>query len=48
MPTATDFESLPGKGVRGRVDGRTVVIGNRLMMEAAGINNLDELRPTGR
>jgi Cu+-exporting ATPase len=47
VPTATDFEALPGKGVRGRVDGRTVVIGNRLMMEAAGIRDLEDLLRMG-
>jgi Cu+-exporting ATPase len=30
---AKDFESVTGKGVRGRVDGRTVALGNRRMME---------------
>ena len=28
---------MPGKGVRGRVDGSDVVLGNRAMMEAGGI-----------
>jgi len=37
------FESVPGKGVRGRVDGRRVAIGNRALMEATGIGNWDEL-----
>jgi Cu+-exporting ATPase len=32
------FESFPGKGVAGMVDGRKVVLGNRPMMEAAHID----------
>src|SRR5581483_3126597 len=31
------FESVPGKGVRGRIDGQAVVVGNRAMLEAAGV-----------
>ncbi len=30
---ASDFESLTGKGVRGRVDERTVALGNRALLE---------------
>ncbi len=38
-PTAADgFESTTGKGVRGRVGGTTVHIGNRALFEAAGID----------
>jgi Cu+-exporting ATPase len=33
LSEAKDFESVTGKGVRGRVDGRTVALGNRRMME---------------
>jgi Cu+-exporting ATPase len=37
-PAAVDgFESVSGQGVRGRIDGRAVVIGNRAMMEASGV-----------
>jgi Cu+-exporting ATPase len=32
------FESTTGKGVLGRVDGRDVALGNRAMMEAAGVD----------
>ena len=35
---AIDFESVTGKGVRGRVDGKRVALGNRAMMEADGID----------
>ena len=30
---ATDFESVTGKGITGRVDGRSVAVGNRALME---------------
>ena len=33
LSEAKDFESVTGKGVRGRVDGRIVALGNRRMME---------------
>jgi Cu+-exporting ATPase len=48
-----DFDSYPGKGVMGSVDGRKVVLGNRVMMHAAGIDvaalegPADELRNNG-
>jgi P-type Cu+ transporter len=32
------FESTTGKGVRGRVDGREVALGNRAMMDANGVD----------
>ena len=32
------FESVSGKGVTGIIDGRKVALGNRLMMQAAGID----------
>ncbi|MBP1807626.1 Cu+-exporting ATPase [Rubellimicrobium aerolatum] len=35
-PEAENFESLTGKGVRGRVAGREVAIGNAAMMQAVG------------
>ena len=35
---AEAFRSLTGKGVRGRVDGREVALGNRAMMEAIGVD----------
>jgi len=40
---AEHFESVPGKGVRGRVGGRTVALGNRALLEAAGVRELAEL-----
>ena len=35
---ALDFESLTGRGIRGIVDGRTIVLGNQLMLEELGMN----------
>jgi Cu+-exporting ATPase len=34
--TATSVESITGRGIRGRVDGHLVVLGNRALVEAAG------------
>ena len=44
------FESVSGKGVSGTVDGRKVALGNRAMMEAAGIDvsALEEMASTLR
>jgi Cu+-exporting ATPase len=33
----TDFEAIRGKGVRGTVDGRTVLVGSRTLMEENGV-----------
>jgi P-type Cu+ transporter len=47
------FESVPGKGVSGTIDGRKVALGNRAMMQAAQIDvgalegQADELRNDG-
>ncbi len=38
IPSAEDFESVTGKGVRARVDGKLVELGNIKMMEASGIS----------
>ncbi|HEX4807481.1 MAG TPA: heavy metal translocating P-type ATPase [Bryobacteraceae bacterium] len=49
-----EFQSIPGKGVRGIVDGRTVLFGNRGLLEEAGIGVADlllkaeELRSEGQ
>ena len=32
-----DFEAIPGQGIRARVEGRAVLLGNRKLFEAAGI-----------
>jgi Cu2+-exporting ATPase len=50
----TGFSSVTGKGVRGTIDGHTVLLGNALLMKEAGvdINTLtskaDELRAMGQ
>jgi Cu+-exporting ATPase len=36
--TASAFESITGKGVKGRIDGQIIVLGNRAMMELSGID----------
>jgi Cu+-exporting ATPase len=51
---ATEFASVTGKGVKGRVDGRTVLLGNRALFEAEGIDagqllaDADQLRREGQ
>ena len=43
-PAAVEgFESVAGKGVRGRAAGRRVALGNRAMMEAEGVRDLTDL-----
>ena len=37
LATAEDFKSVPGKGVTGRIEGRTVALGNEHMMRELGI-----------
>jgi P-type Cu+ transporter len=50
----TDFESLTGKGLRGKVDGHPVAIGNLKLLESLAIDagplrlTADELRHTGQ
>ncbi|QDY99908.1 heavy metal translocating P-type ATPase [Nitratireductor mangrovi] len=38
LKQATDFDAVTGKGVRGKVDGREVALGNRAMMDDLGID----------
>jgi P-type Cu+ transporter len=37
IPAVTDFDSVPGRGVRGTVDGRDILLGNLGFMEASGV-----------
>ncbi len=37
LSSPTDFEAIAGHGVRARVDGRAILLGNRRLMESAGI-----------
>jgi Cu+-exporting ATPase len=54
LPQTERFEAVAGRGVRGVVAGREVVIGNRALMEAAGIDpsgvlpKAEELRGAGQ
>jgi Cu+-exporting ATPase len=38
LSPASNFRSLPGKGITGTVDGRTVVLGNQAWMQELGID----------
>ena len=42
-PAVEEFESVAGKGVRGRVAGRRVALGNRALMEVEGANGVNGL-----
>jgi Cu+-exporting ATPase len=50
----TDFQAEPGRGVRGRVDGRPVLLGNAALMQAGGVAlgalhaKADDLRRNGQ
>ena len=54
LADTSDFEAVTGKGVRGRVDGKTVLLGNGAMMDDADIgisdwqSRGDALRDAGR
>jgi Cu+-exporting ATPase len=37
LVNAEDFDSVTGKGVRGRVDGKEVALGNRALMDSLGV-----------
>ncbi|MBW0146178.1 copper-transporting P-type ATPase [Marinobacter arenosus] len=53
LPDAKDFDSPNGKGVTGTIDGRRVLLGNRLLMESEGVDTsafeeeADDLRKAG-
>jgi len=46
LPDVTDFETLPGLGARGVVDGRRVIIGRPSLMDAEGVGVPATLRQT--
>jgi Cu+-exporting ATPase len=54
VPPATEFASVTGKGVTGRVDGRRVALGNRALLDELGIEpgdlarRAEELRGDGQ
>ena len=41
LSTASEFEAIPGHGLRARVDGRTVLVGNRTLLGDQGISRAD-------
>jgi Cu+-exporting ATPase len=53
LPDAEEFDSPNGKGVTGKIDGKSVLIGNRLLMESQGVDTsafeekADQLRVDG-
>jgi Cu+-exporting ATPase len=54
LAQANDFKSLTGKGISGRVNGKEVMIGNRVLLEELGISSeplrrsAEELRVKGQ
>ena len=54
IPTASDFQSLTGKGVTGAVEGKRIAVGNTALLADFGIDlgarqaRLDELRSEGQ
>ncbi|MGH8234580.1 MAG: heavy metal translocating P-type ATPase [Rhodanobacteraceae bacterium] len=42
IPVVEDFKALSGKGVRGRVDGHDIALGNAAMMRESGTESDDE------
>ena len=38
LPTATDFQSITGKGIQAVVEGREVLVGNQPLMRQLGVN----------
>ena len=38
VPHATDFENVPGQGVSATVEGATILVGNRRLLDGAGID----------
>ena len=38
LPDVTDFDSITGQGVRAKVDGQVVLVGNRRLLEASGVS----------
>jgi P-type Cu+ transporter len=54
LPSATSFSSVTGQGVKGRVSGHDVVLGNRALLESMDIqvgdlaNRAEELRRDGQ
>jgi Cu+-exporting ATPase len=54
IPQANDFEAVTGKGIRGNVEGHRVILGNKAIMDDAGVefsataSQADQLRSDGQ
>jgi Cu+-exporting ATPase len=46
LSAASDVRAIPGKGVSGTVDGRSVAVGNRALLEERGIDTSSVQHPT--
>jgi Cu+-exporting ATPase len=44
LPEATDFEAIPGHGVRATVEGRRVLLGNARLLEREGVQSAGLIR----
>jgi len=38
LPEATDIQEIAGKGLKGKVDGKSILVGNKKLMEQFGVN----------
>ena len=48
LPAAKNFEMIPGRGIRTRIDGRAVLVGSRTFMEGEGIRLSEDLLAAAR
>lgn len=48
LPAAKNFEMIPGRGIRTRIDERTVLVGSRAFMEGEGIRLSEDLLAAAR
>ena len=48
LPAAKNFEMIPGRGIRTRIDERTVLVGSRTFMEGEGIRLSEDLLAAAR
>lgn len=54
LSTSTAFESITGQGLRGEIEGHRVAVGNRMLMEATGVDlskigsKVEQLRGEGQ
>ena len=48
LPAAEDFEMVPGRGIRARVDGRTILVGSLTFLESEGIRLSESLIDAAR